>query len=117
MKKQILCLAAAMTLLCACAARNAPTSGQSSATAAPVPPAAEKIHTEEMRVLSAGNEEGYYLTGNRGGDQLLYYIDYEQAVEVPLCTSPSCAHDSETCTAWIPGDQFILPFALSTLLL
>ncbi len=110
MKNQILCIAAAMTLLCACAARNAPISGQSSSTAAPVPPAAEEIHTGEMRALSAGNEGGYYLTGNRGGNQLLCYIDYEQAVEVPLCTSPSCAHDSETCTAWIPGDQFIASF-------
>lgn len=107
MKKQILCLTAAMALLCACAARHAPASGQSSATATSVPPAAEVIRTGEMRALSAGNEEGYYLTGNRDDDQLLCYIDYEQAVEVPLCTSPSCAHDSETCTAWIPRDQFI----------
>lgn len=104
-KKQILCLAAALLTLCSCAAQT-PSAGPSSTpeTSGALPEAAP---AGALIPLTAGSEAGYYTVGETGGWQLLCYIDYAQAVEVPLCTSPSCAHDGESCTAWIPEEEFI----------
>lgn len=48
-----------------------------------------------------GTKEGYYdIALMEDGRQIIYYTDYEQKIQVPLCASPNCMHDSDQCTAW-----------------
>lgn len=103
MKKRIFCLAAALVLLCSCAAEKTDRSSPESKTDPSGQAAPDGLH-----ILSAQSAAGYYLLENSGNGQMLCFIDYAQASEVPLCTSVSCAHDSESCTAWIPENAAVV---------
>ena len=103
MKKRIFCLAAALVLLCSCAAEKTDRSSPESKTDPSGQAAPDGLH-----ILSAQSAAGYYLLENSGNGQMLCFIDYAQASEVPLCTSVSCAHDSENCTAWIPENAAVV---------
>lgn len=109
MKKQILSLAAAAALLCSCSAGKTPGSipDAVSVPVSAVTSSASGASAGEVRQLKAGNSAVYYLIEQSDGGRLLCYMDYEQAIEVPLCTSPACAHNSETCTAWVPEEESV----------
>ena len=39
-------------------------------------------------------------------DSFLWYYDYESGVDIPLCSSPSCSHNSRDCYAYFPTWTF-----------
>ena len=53
--------------------------------------------------LSRETDQGCYTLGghDEGAYDLLCYVDYALAEEIPLCAQPSCAHDSDACTAFV----------------
>lgn len=61
----------------------------------------------DLRFLQTGNESGRYGMAYRDGYTILCYIDYASASDTVLCAQPSCNHDSESCTAYIPGGQIV----------
>ncbi|MBC8570482.1 hypothetical protein [Zongyangia hominis] len=59
----------------------------------------------------SGNSKGFYRISMdlpTDGDTyaLLLYVDYASRQEVPLCGKPSCAHNTDECTAYLPGSSF-----------
>lgn len=59
----------------------------------------------ELIPLSSETDKGRYTTGRIYDQdkvtQLLCYVDYAAAREIPLCAQPSCAHNSDACTAFM----------------
>lgn len=105
-------LAALFCLLCACGGpvscaqdANAPdgpgTEGGNAlsvGTPDPVPGSGE-----DLIPLSRETDKGCYTLGGNGEGEynLLCYVDYDLAEEIPLCAQPSCGHDSDACTAFV----------------
>lgn len=69
--------------------------------------AASQADPHDLRFLQTGSEAGRYGIVSRSDYSLLCYIDYSSACDTPLCAQPSCPHNSESCTAYIPGGQII----------
>lgn len=108
MKKQTLygvCIL--MAALCACSQAPASTESTDNDVAFSVSPSLEQGASNDLRMLSSESEAGRYRTEETDQGQLFAYIDYAQAVEVPLCASPSCAHNGESCTAWTAPEAFV----------
>ena len=108
MKKQTLygvCIL--MAALCACSQAPASTESTGNDVAFSVSPSLEQGASNDLRMLSSESEAGRYRTEETDQGQLFAYIDYAQAVEVPLCASPSCAHNGESCTAWTAPEAFV----------
>ena len=60
-----------------------------------------------LRALKAGTDSGRYGTSYQIDHTILCYIDYASASDTALCAQPSCNHDSESCTAYIPKGQIL----------
>lgn len=95
------------------AACSAPASGVVSESAG------ETVTTQadprDLRFLQAGNEAGRYGLAYQKDHTVLCYIDYASASDTALCAQPSCNHDSDSCTACIPGDEIVSSlYALDT---
>lgn len=60
-----------------------------------------------LRALKAGTDSGRYGTSYQIDHTILCYIDYASASDTALCAQPSCNHDSESCTAYIPEGQIL----------
>lgn len=60
-----------------------------------------------MRALKAGTDSGRYGTSYQIDHTILCYIDDASASDTALCAQPSCNHDSESCTAYIPKGQIL----------
>lgn len=103
MKKQTKRTAAALVLaaalLAGCAGQpdsNSPASQPAVSASGPMTP----LHS--MTTFWAGGPEGAYVTVNRPEyDGNILYIDYTTHTAVPLCSQANCAHDSDSCTAWL----------------
>lgn len=53
----------------------------------------------------AGNEHGFYYVSYDYEDVFkanIKYIDYESKKEIYLCNQPSCNHNNEKCTSYLP---------------
>ena len=101
------CLA---VLLCACAGR-----GQTPALPAGSPAPAATAATMELAplqdaegtVYGAAGPDGYcsvVSTARADGSLNIRYTDYASMQTVYLCAQPNCAHDSESCTSYQPGE-------------
>ena len=104
-------LTAAMALsLAACAPKaESPAVPETTATAEV---AAAEAASAAVEFYAVSN--GYYPNGFNAGDAwysleahlgycLLTKTDYGAATRRVLCSVPGCAHDSESCPAWLPG--------------
>lgn len=101
MKKQALSVVCAlMAVLCACSQSPALDAESHLHTAASE--TLQQTPSNDLRLLSSESESGRYFLSETGGGRLFSYVDYAKAVEMPLCTSVACAHNSESCTAWSP---------------
>lgn len=97
MKKQALYgICILMAALCACSQAPAPAES----TDISVSSAVTESTSNDLRMLSSQSAAGCYQMEETEQGRLFSYIDYAQAVQVPLCASPSCAHNGENCTAW-----------------
>lgn len=110
-------LAALLCLLCACGgpvssgpdvhAPDGPgtAGGNASQSETPGMMAGTAGSGGELILLSSETDKGRYTTGRIYDQdkvtQLLCYVDYAAAREIPLCAQPSCAHDSDACTAFM----------------
>lgn len=101
------CVLLAVFLLCGCAPEAA-VSSVPAATSAPAPSPSEPPRSEALTLLMDGDQHwsmrntdsGYYDIAIRpDGSPLLYYTDFEQLTQAPLCSSTGCDHRSPDCTA------------------
>lgn len=69
--------------------------------------AAVQADPHDLRLLQVGNEAGRYGVAYQNDHSVLCYIDYASASDTALCAQPSCNHDSESCTAYIPGGEIV----------
>lgn len=97
----VLSLVAAVSLSACVSPPTAPPSESSGQAAA------SQADPHDLRFLQTGSEAGRYGIVSRSDYSLLCYIDYSSACDTPLCAQPSCPHNSESCTAYIPGGQII----------
>ena len=110
--------AALLCLLCACGGQaslrqdaNAPdrpgTEGENALSAETPGPAAAS--GSDLIPLSQETDKGRYTVGQttdpESTNDLLCYIDYDLAQEIPLCAQPSCSHDSDACTAFVESGK------------
>lgn len=118
-----LVIAALLCLLCACGKPASPgpdvqtsdgpgTDGEN--TLSWGTPGAAAGFGGDLIPLSRETDQGRYTVGQiteQGrGNSLLCYVDYALAKEIPLCAQPSCAHDSDACTAFVePGKSTLIP--------
>lgn len=104
----------AARLLAGCAQPTPALEANTSPAATNTMPAADALRPLGTG-LDAGNAQGRLATLPGGADtdwnSVLYWVDYASEQCVPLCADPGCAHDSETCTAWLPAGSaaFSLP--------
>lgn len=107
MFKKSACVLLAVFLLCGCAPEAA-FSSVPAAASAPAPSPSELPRSEALTLLMDGDQHwnmrntdsGYYDIAIRpDGSQLLYYTDFEQLTQTPLCSSAGCDHRSPDCTA------------------
>lgn len=55
----------------------------------------------QLSETGAAGERGYYdYNPLPNGSVVVMYTDYASQKRVPLCNSPSCKHNSDTCSAW-----------------
>lgn len=105
----LLCGVCAAWLLCACtgggqAGAPASVSPVPSACAAPVE--LEPLQGAGGTVYGAAGPEGFYSIAGIArpdGSLNIQYTDYASLQTVFLCAQPNCAHDSESCTSFLPG--------------
>lgn len=88
--------------LCACQNSGQSNSGQGDSGAENS--AASVSDAGTLQMLEPGNEHGRYVSAAQNGNELLCWIDYDTAQEIPLCAAPNCEHNGEECTACITGD-------------
>lgn len=105
MRRYLLCICCLMMLF-ACSEKE---------TGVPTQKNEENILQEDIQPITsmsmigdsgAGNETGYYyLKMNLDGVPFcnIKYIDYESRKEIFLCNKPSCKHDNENCTSYLPS--------------
>lgn len=57
---------------------------------------------------------GYYYTTLRSDGNLnIHYLDYSTHTDVPLCSSPNCSHDSDSCSSFIRSNGLIPGLAVT----
>ena len=99
-------LAFGLALLAGCSQGGQPA--QSGASAGPTTALQGPFYTAVMQERAAqgsGNGKAFYsLEWKQDGTKLIRAADYASMRETYLCSAPSCAHNSETCTAWLPAD-------------
>ena len=68
----------------------------------------------EVTVYGSGNAKGFYeVFSNNDLSKNIMYTDYATQKQIYLCSQPSCAHNNEICTSWIPpGEYTVYPVAL-----
>ena len=96
-------------ICCACTAQESVQGEASSALpeSQPQQEEAQKVFEGSLSFVNphsgsgASSDTGYYdyHTLPDGGVTLMY-TDYATKTRVPLCSSPSCVHQDETCSAW-----------------
>ena len=96
-----------LILFCSCAPKSSCSGGSSLPVSTPEPGATPS--GEPLTLLMDGSQQwslqntddGYYdIVNQPDGSQLIYYTDFGQLIQVPLCSSINCDHKSEVCTAW-----------------
>ena len=102
----------AVLLLGVCCACTAQESVQGEASSAlpesqPQQEEAQKVFESSLSFVNphsgpgAASSDGYYDYHTLpDGSVILMYTDYATKTRVPLCSSPSCVHQDETCSAW-----------------
>ena len=100
-------IAALLCLLCACGgpASPGPDGGNAFSSEAPGLTAGTAGSGGDLIPLSRGTDKGCYTMGEKDGNLLLCYVDYDLAMETPLCAQPSCSHDSDACTAFVEPEK------------
>lgn len=89
-------LAAALAVLLVGCGQNSHMSNQ---------PEQNKTGEVPLHTVWWSDEKGRYDVSKDG--TLMAYIDFENAVEVPLCAQPNCEHNSDSCPAFIPEDCYV----------
>lgn len=115
MKKQTKRTAAALVLaaalLAGCAGQpdsNSPASQPAVSASGPMTP------LRSMTTYWAGGPEGACVAVSRPDDSKnILYIDYAAHTGAPLCSQANCAHDSDSCTAWLAKKHQLLPVLLA----
>lgn len=102
--KKTAALILALTLTAALAGCGAPASAS-----LPEPAGNTEVRADphDLYLLQTGSEAGRYGTVYRNDHTILCYIDYASASDTALCAQPSCNHDSDSCTAYIPGGDVV----------
>lgn len=103
--KKTAALLLALEMAVGLAACSAPASGDSSGSVSEN--VTVQTNSHDLRFLQVGNEAGRYGVAYQKDHTILCYIDYASARDTALCAQPSCNHDSESCTAYIPGDEIV----------
>ena len=110
-------IAALLCLLCACGGPASPgpdgqapngqgtDGGNAFSSEAPGLTAGTAGSGGDLIPLSRGTDKGCYTMGEKDGNLLLCYVDYDLAMETPLCAQPSCSHDSDACTAFVEPEK------------
>jgi hypothetical protein len=69
----------------------------------------KQLNLKNSNAQACSNSEGYYYLSQRSVNPEdsntilnLMYLDYATKKEVFLCSNPSCQHNSEECTSFIP---------------
>lgn len=100
--KQVLIASLCLTVFlfgfsgCKKAADNGPASAAE--------PASASSSQNELYLPLCSDTEGMYSAEYDyvSSRWLLRYIDYDSCKNLPLCSAPNCAHNSDSCTAWVP---------------
>lgn len=105
----LLCVVCAAWLLCACTGggqAGAPASASPVPSACAAPVKLEPLQGAGGTVYGAAGPEGFYSIAGFArpdGSLNIQYTDYASLQTVFLCAQPNCAHDSESCTSFLPG--------------
>lgn len=106
MKKRIcqrfLCLFLLISLLCACHSIEPCSNSDSRENETYSTPTLYRLFPNRR---GAGTEAGFYYVESLHNGEYLAYIDYATKQQLPLCAAPNCAHEDESCTAWL-GEQY-----------
>lgn len=83
-----------------------------SAPGIPKPAAGPEYSLSPLSVFKGGGniavcDDGAYYYGYKYPGAITFY-DEKTGQSVPLCSSPSCAHNDENCTAWVGTETFHL---------
>lgn len=61
------------------------------------------LHPFFAEARGAATKEGYYYIEDTAEGQFVAYVDYATQKQIPLCPSPNCTHNDESCQAYLPG--------------
>lgn len=67
-----------------------------------------------LRIIGPGTDQGryYVVTVPQNYSSLLCYLDFASGNEVPLCASPNCEHQDNSCPAWLHERNYTILNAL-----
>lgn len=121
MKKNLALALCAACLLAGCSL-STPADSSAGPAEVTVAPQEERLYWSSVyytgTTLGPGctSETGYYYATSRlspaGGGYVLCYVDFETARQAPVCASPNCTHDSESCTAFLPAADGGMPMPI-----
>lgn len=66
---------------------------------------ANALHFADGKKMGDGNGSGngyYRIVPRSDASNNIFFVDYETASQVPLCSRPECQHQDDTCTSWLP---------------
>ena len=101
MKKQAAAILLAMTLLAGCARSPA----QSSPDLFDLSEPEEQSTALRMVAGAAKGTQGAYILHNSpdGNFRSILFVDAATHIAEPVCSREGCAHNDESCSAWLPG--------------
>lgn len=65
-------------------------------------PADPLTYSEGTTICSNSSGAYFVVTSPDLKNNLIYYMDYKTQQMIVLCNQPNCAHNDDSCTAWIP---------------
>lgn len=106
MKKRLTAALLTVMLLAGCAGAGADSAkepaGSFDTAGSSVSASGAMTPLRSLSTFWASGPEGAYVTVSRpDSSQDILYIDYAARTGVPLCSQANCAHDSDSCTAWL----------------
>lgn len=105
-KQRIAALLLAAVLLAGCSGpQDAGSASNSDNPAGFTQESGTMVPLYSLSTYWAASPEGAYiqLSWPKNGGYIIQYIDYATRTGVPLCSQANCAHNSDSCTAWL-GD-------------
>ena len=112
--KRAAMLCAAVILLSFCSCKNSRTAdsqqteSSSAGSLEPTPEEApSRIHFLGKRDDAVTTQQGVYFLGP-DAPNVIYYYDEQNDTSVPLCSRPECAHNDDSCSAYMEGMLYLL---------